>query len=120
MANLMTDQLKVSSSSNNDDNELVNVLAAVDSNEDAVPKSGTLDPLVQNIPTSSKISATVTPTSSSVCSSSDPVLVPSGDLRPSNVVGAIKREVGNYQDPVEPNVWSKSNVTAGQEVVLLS
>ncbi|XP_057526082.1 GBF-interacting protein 1-like isoform X2 [Amaranthus tricolor] len=35
---------------------------------------------------------------------SDPVMVPSNNLHFTAVVGAIKRDVGNYHSPVEPNI----------------
>lgn len=54
--------------------------------------------------------------SSAVCfSSSDPVLVPSNDIRHPGAVGTIKREVGSHRIPSEQNISIESQLNAGQD-----
>ncbi|KAL5798148.1 hypothetical protein ACOSQ2_002968 [Xanthoceras sorbifolium] len=55
--------------------------------------------------------------SSAVCfSSSDPVLVPSNDLRNPGAVGTIKREVGSHRIPSEQNIPAESKLNAASEI----
>ncbi|KAK4846920.1 hypothetical protein QYF36_023271 [Acer negundo] len=55
--------------------------------------------------------------SSAICfSSSDPVLVPSNDLRHPGAVGTIKREVGSHRIPSEQNIPAESKLNAASEV----